>query len=373
MISRVAKYVQLLFILTVENIYIGYKYLKRTVIEQLKDFMDLGFKADVIYQKLHERISGGRYPEGMRLPTEAELCGEFGASRNTVRAALDKLSGGELIYKIRGSGCYVKKRSAEKSGIVSVMYHGEMDMVVKIQDMILSRNCLMSLFSQRKEGWTPEVEAAFLKQVLQQKHRGLLASFTPIQPYNENLTAKLNKYGTKVVHVEQYRTDRLPHENYLMPDYFQAGYAAASALLIAGCTSLVFATAKTTAPYRVLSQSGFEAAVKQHGVKKHLVSEDNSGEITDFMGKNRGFPGIFAAQHVAGKSLHKEFRRHNLRAGLLSLELAGDHFSDKDTYVGFDRLGVFERSLEFIFSDRTELRELAPPKVMNAEVITQLR
>ncbi len=356
-----------MFNLLIEKIYIGYKYLKRTVIEQLKDIMDLGFKADVIYQKLHERISGGRYPEGMRLPTEVELCGEFGASRNTVRAALDKLSGDDLIYKIQGSGCYVKKCGAEKSGIVSVMYHGEMDMVVKIQDMILYRNSLMSLFSQRKEGWTPEVEAVFLKQVLQQRHRGLIASCTPIRPYNEALTCELSKEGIKLVHVEQYRTDRLPSENYLMPDYYQAGYAAASALLIAGCRSLAFYTVSATSPYRVLSQSGFEAAVKQHSVKNHLVCENNSGELMDFIGKDKSLTGIFTAQRGLASSLRRELRRRDLRAGVLSLELAGDHFTGNEAYMGFDRLGIFEKALDFIFSDSKELKELAPPKVMNAD------
>ena len=333
--------------------------------------MDLGFKADMIFQKLHERIVGGHYPAGMRLPTEAELCGEFGVSRNTVRAALDKLSGDDLIYKIRGSGCYVKNRPAEKSGIVSVMYHGEMDMVVKIQDMILSKNCLMSLFSQRKEGWTPEVEAVFLEQVLQQRHRGLLASCTPIQPYNECLTGKLDKAGTRVVHVEPYRTDRLPFENYLMPDYFQAGYAAASALLIAGYRSLVFATANTSSPYRVLAQAGFEAAVKQHGVKKYRLSEtgNDSGGTVDSIAKSGGPSGIFVAQYSLADSIRKDLRKHNLRAGVLSLELTGDQFTGNEAYIGFDRLGIFEKTLDFIFSDRKGLRELASPKVVNADSI----
>jgi DNA-binding transcriptional regulator YhcF (GntR family) len=331
--------------------------------------MDLGFKADIIYQKLHERIVKKHYPSGMRLPTEAELCVEFGASRNTVRAALNKLSGDELIYKIQGSGCYVKNSSADKSGIVSVMYHGEMDMMVKIQGMILSKNCLLSLFSQRKEGWAPEVEAVFLEQVLQQGHRGLLASCTPIQPYNESLIGRLEKAGTKLVHVEQYRADRLPVENYLMPDYFQAGYAAASALLIAGCSSLVFSTVNTAAPYRVLTQAGFEAAVKQHVVKKHIINENSSEEIIDFIGKNSGLTGIFAAQRGQASSLRRELRKNNLRAGVLSLELAGDHFTGNEAYVGFDRLGIFEKTLDFIFSDKNELRELAPPKVMNADAI----
>jgi DNA-binding transcriptional regulator YhcF (GntR family) len=331
--------------------------------------MDLGFKADIIFQKLHGKIVDGHYPTGMRLPTEVELCGEFDASRNTVRAALDKLSEKGMIYKIQGSGCYVKNSSVDKSGIVSVMYHGEMEMAVKIQDMILSKNCLMSLFSQRKAGWTPDIEAVFLEQVLQQRHRGLIASCTPIQPFNETLTCNLAKAGTKLIHVEQYRSDRLPSENYLMPDYFQAGYAAASALLIAGCQSLVFATVNTVAPYRVLTQSGFEAAVKQHGVKKYRLLEkgDDFRGVLDFIGKSKILAGIFVAQHSFVDSLRKELRKHDLRAGMLSLDLAGDNFSKNETYIGFDRLGIFEKTLDFIFSDKKELRELAPPKVMNAD------
>ena len=213
------------------------------------------------------------------------------------------------------------------------------------------------------------MESVFLKQVLQQRHRGLLASCTPIQPYNEILVCDLAKAGIKLVHVEQYRSDRPPSENYLMPDYFQAGYAAASALLIAGYKSLVFATVNTVAPYRVLAQSGFEAAVKQHGVKKYRLAEkeNNFEGILDSIGKSNGASGIFAAQHSLADSLRKELRKHDLRAGLLSLELAGDHFTRNETYMGFDRLGIFEKTLDFIFSERMELRELAPPKVINSE------
>jgi len=44
-----------------------------------------------VARELVEAISSGRYPLGSRLPTELELCAQFGASRNTVRAALREL------------------------------------------------------------------------------------------------------------------------------------------------------------------------------------------------------------------------------------------------------------------------------------------
>jgi hypothetical protein len=332
--------------------------------------MELGFKADIIYQKLAERIINKHYPAGMRLPTEAELCTEFSASRNTVRATLDKLSEQGLIYKIRGSGCYVKDIIAKKSGIVSVMYHGDMDMVVRIQDMILGRNCLMSLFSQRQEGWSPEVEAGFLEQVLQQRHRGLMASCTPIQPYNGNLISKLEKAGIRTIHTEPYRSDKLPAENYLMPDYFQAGYAAASALLIAGCRKLIMAAARTGAPYRVLTQAGFEAAIKQHGVKEHcLIEEDDYSKIIDAVRQSKGSAGIFVTVHKIAQSIRPLLKQQKLECGLISVELSGDHFNSDDAFLDFNRAGMFERALDFIFSDRAELKELVLPIVANAEKI----
>ena len=332
--------------------------------------MELGFKADIIYQKLSERLINKHYPSGMRLPTEVELCAEFSISRNTVRAIMNKLIEHGLIYKIRGA-CYVKDMVAKKSGIVSVMYHGDMDMVVKIQDMILARNSLMSLFSQRQEGWSPEVEAVFLEQVLQQRHRGLLASCTPIQPYNENLVSRLEKAGIRTIHTEPYRSDKLPAENYLMPDYFQAGYAAASALLIAGCRKLILSATKTGAPYRVLVQAGFEAAVKQHGVKKYrlIEVENDYSEIIDAVRKSNGDAGVFVTVHRIAQLIKPVLRQKKLECGLISVELSGDRFSGDDAFLDFNRAGLFERALDFVFSYRAELKELVLPIVANADKI----
>jgi DNA-binding LacI/PurR family transcriptional regulator len=332
--------------------------------------MELGFKADIIYQKLSDRIINKHYPTGMRLPTEVELCAEFSISRNTVRSIMNKLIEQELIYKIRGA-CYVKNMVVKKSGIVSVMYHGDMDMVVKIQDMILARNSLMSLFSQRQEGWSPEVEAVFLEQVLQQRHRGLLASCTPIQPYNKNLMSKLEKAGIRTIHTEPFRSDKLPDENYLMPDYFQAGYAAASALLIAGCRELILSTAKTDAPFRVQAQAGFEAAIKQHGIKKHRLIEvvSDYSEIIDAVKNSNGTAGVFVTVNIIAQLIKPVLRQKKLECGLISVELSGDHFSDDDAFLNFNRAGLFERALDFVFSNRAELKELVLPIVANAEKI----
>lgn len=56
---------------------------------------------------LRERIVGGHYPIGTHLPTEVELCAEFGVSRYTVREALRRLVEQGLLARRQGSGSEV--------------------------------------------------------------------------------------------------------------------------------------------------------------------------------------------------------------------------------------------------------------------------
>lgn len=48
---------------------------------------------------------------GDRLPTNAQLCDEYGVSRTTVRQALDGLEQGGLIFRRKGSGTFVARPS----------------------------------------------------------------------------------------------------------------------------------------------------------------------------------------------------------------------------------------------------------------------
>jgi DNA-binding GntR family transcriptional regulator len=56
---------------------------------------------------LRGRIETGRHPVGSFLPTEAELCAEFGVSRHTVREALRLLTEARMIQRRQGSGSQV--------------------------------------------------------------------------------------------------------------------------------------------------------------------------------------------------------------------------------------------------------------------------
>jgi GntR family transcriptional regulator len=56
---------------------------------------------------LEQEISENRWPRGLRLPSEAELCSHFGVSRSTVRQALARLEQEGLIGREKGRGSYV--------------------------------------------------------------------------------------------------------------------------------------------------------------------------------------------------------------------------------------------------------------------------
>ncbi len=62
-----------------------------------------------IYDDLREDIASGKYEDGGRLPTEAELAKQYFVSRITSKKALTKLAEDGMILRIPGRGSFVKQ------------------------------------------------------------------------------------------------------------------------------------------------------------------------------------------------------------------------------------------------------------------------
>jgi GntR family transcriptional regulator len=58
-----------------------------------------------IDDELRKVIAQGR--PGDRLPSETELCAQFGVSRMTARGVVDRLVGLGMVYRVKGSGTYI--------------------------------------------------------------------------------------------------------------------------------------------------------------------------------------------------------------------------------------------------------------------------
>mgnify|MGYP000088424595 CR=1 FL=1 len=63
-----------------------------------------------VYAQILAMIVDGQFPLNARLPSELELCQEFGASRPVVREALARLREDQIVVSRKGSGSYVVKR-----------------------------------------------------------------------------------------------------------------------------------------------------------------------------------------------------------------------------------------------------------------------
>ena len=77
-----------------------------TVLGQQPRYMQLA-------QTLVNEIQNGRYPVGSTIPTEFELCEQFGASRSTVREAVKQLVQLGMVVRQPGVGTTVKALKSE--------------------------------------------------------------------------------------------------------------------------------------------------------------------------------------------------------------------------------------------------------------------
>jgi DNA-binding GntR family transcriptional regulator len=73
-----------------------------------------------ICQILRDRIGDGTYALGAPIPTEAELCTEFGASRFTVREALRRLVESGMVERRKGSGSFVRASTPPSTFVQSM-------------------------------------------------------------------------------------------------------------------------------------------------------------------------------------------------------------------------------------------------------------
>ncbi|MCI5077119.1 GntR family transcriptional regulator [Oricola sp.] len=77
-----------------------------------------------ISELLSREIAAGLWPDGSRLPTEAELAGKLGVAIGTLRKALALLEKRGLLERIQGSGTYVRRKG--KAGSIYEFFHLEL-------------------------------------------------------------------------------------------------------------------------------------------------------------------------------------------------------------------------------------------------------
>ncbi|MBD3860550.1 FadR family transcriptional regulator [Bacillus sp. 28A-2] len=93
-----------------------------------------------IYNQILSEIQLGSFKVGDKLPSERELCEQFGVSRAPVRQALSALEMNGVIYSRQGEGVFVKNTTITTEGTLSMKSASPEDIVearIHIEPLII--------------------------------------------------------------------------------------------------------------------------------------------------------------------------------------------------------------------------------------------
>lgn len=90
---------------------------------------------DSVAEQLLEKIEGGAFPRGAKLPTEAVLSEEFGVSRTVIREAIARLKYEGLVESRQGSGVFVTDQAGIRPLRIDFTDTGTLESVLQIVEL----------------------------------------------------------------------------------------------------------------------------------------------------------------------------------------------------------------------------------------------
>ncbi|MBK8439033.1 MAG: histidine utilization repressor [Rhodobacter sp.] len=105
--------------------------IRRARFEQVRAASDPGGVALSLGQQIRNhvltRIDSGEWPEGSRIPSEAKLVEQLGASRMTIHIALRDLSAEGVLLRRQGAGTFVAPRRIQSTFLELRNIHAEIE------------------------------------------------------------------------------------------------------------------------------------------------------------------------------------------------------------------------------------------------------
>ena len=226
----------------------------------------------IVAEKLRNDIQMGVFAQGERLPSDHELVHQTGYSRHTIRQAINLLEHENLVYRVRGSGTYlrntVRHRLTHNIAVVTT-YIGEyiFPEILKGIEQTLSKSGYVSMLYATYN--RVENERKILMELLTKPIDGIIVEGTKTALPNPNidLYRRLQEQGIPMVFINGYYPD-LDRILSVVSDDREGGQTACRYLIDKGCRSIagIFKSDDIQGHRRY---AGYASAMLQAGLSIH--------------------------------------------------------------------------------------------------------
>lgn len=152
-------------------------------------------KYKIISEKIIDLINNLTYQEDDELPTEKEFMEKFSVSRSTIRKALNILEQEDYIYRIKGSGTFIKNKEYKKTSIkigVITTYISEyiFPSIIRGIENVLKKNNVSLVLASTNNDYINEKKC--IDKMLKDGVDGLIIEPARSNTLNPNLEEYLN-------------------------------------------------------------------------------------------------------------------------------------------------------------------------------------
>ncbi len=232
-----------------------------------------------IYETLSTAIREGDYKSGDRLPSEAELCKQFQASRITVAKAIQTLQQEGLVTRRPGSGSYVQlpvsATTSYQFGLL-IPELGSTEIFEPICQGIMraplaKSHSLIWGHTSQDEGSREDAALSLCRQFVAQKVAGVF--FAPLEytdskdRINHQIVAELRQAGIPIVLLDRcyYLYPMRSNLDRVGIDNHRASFVVTQHLWKQGARRIVFVARKRSASTVLERISGYQFALRECG------------------------------------------------------------------------------------------------------------
>ena len=235
----------------------------------------------VIYEALSSSIHNGEYGSGDRLPSEAELCKQFDASRITVAKAIQGLQQDGLVTRRPGSGSYVQLPTPSTSYHFGLLIPelGTTEIFEPICQGIMrspqakSHSLIWGHNTSHTDHGLEEAALSLCRQFIAQKVSGVF--FAPLEytetkdRTNHQIVAELRQAGIPIVLLDRcyYMFPKRSNLDRVGIDNHRASFLVTEHLWNQGARRIAFVARKRSASTILERISGFQFALRECGAE----------------------------------------------------------------------------------------------------------